>query len=47
MRVDWALSAVAWNVRSTAVRTAPTASVPGVSFFLDFFLSFLAMAAQV
>jgi hypothetical protein len=29
------------------VRTAPTASAPELSFFLDFFLSFLAMAAQV
>ena len=47
VRVDWALSAVAWNVFSTAERTAPTASAPGLSFFFDFFLSFLAMAAQV
>ena len=48
VRVDCALSAVAWNVRSTAVRTAPTGSVPELSFFFfDFFLSFLAMAAQV
>ena len=43
VRVDCALSAVAWNVRSTAVRTAPTGSVPEVSFFFDFFLSFFAM----
>ena len=42
-RVDWALSAVAWKVRSTAVRTAPTASAGLLSFF-DFFLSFFAMA---
>ena len=47
VRVDWALSAVAWNVFSTAERTAPTASAPGLSFFFDFFLSFFAMAAQV
>jgi uridine phosphorylase len=43
VRVDWALSAVAWKVRSTAVRTAPTASTGLLSFF-DFFLSFFAMA---
>ena len=43
VRVDWALSAVAWKVRSTAVRTAPTASAGLLSFF-DFFLSFFAMA---
>ena len=41
--MDCALSAVAWKVRSTAVRTAPTASAGLLSFF-DFFLSFFAMA---
>ena len=47
VRVDWAPPAVAWYVFSTAERTAPTASAPGLSFFFDFFLSFFAMAAQV
>jgi hypothetical protein len=43
-RVLCAPSAVAWNVRSTALRTASTvSSVPFLSFFL-LFLSFFAMA---
>jgi uridine phosphorylase len=45
VRVDCALSAVAWKVRSTAVRTAPTASA-GFLSFLDFFLSFFAMRRE-
>ena len=42
-------SAVAWKVRSTALRTASTVSgAPFLSFFLLFFsLSFFAIAAQV